>query len=181
MRMLTDIERKKLLLGETKEIDPLWLGLYGEALSDRSLSPALKAFFLRIDEQPMDRAYSAWFPELVAAREQLMLAVRNLYGQEFLRLFAGLDTYRLWSAQTMLDGIQDRMLKSVLLDLITVKDDTESHTAILDHFSRATTANDRISALAPSIAARPPNGSKFSRKPTPKCIRISPDTPTTSE
>ena len=147
MRMLTDIERKKLLLGETKEIDPLWLGLYGEAISDRSLSPALKALFLRIDEQPMDRAYSAWFTELVAAREQLMLSLRNLYGQEFLRLFAGLDTYRLWSAQTMLDGLQDRMLKSVLLELITVKDDTESHTAILDHFSRATTANDRISAL----------------------------------
>ena len=148
MRVLTDIERKKLLLGEPKAIDPLWLGLYGEALSDSSLSPALKAFFLRIDEQPMDRTYSAWFPELVAAREQLMLAVHNLYGQELLRRFGGLDTYRLWSAETMLDGLQDRMLKSVLLELITVKDDTESHTTILDHFSRATTANDRISALS---------------------------------
>ena len=39
------------------------------------------------------------------------------------------------------------MLKNVLLELITVKDATDSHAVILDHFSRATTANDRISAL----------------------------------
>jgi aminopeptidase N len=148
MRMLTDRERKKLLLGETKEIDPLWLGLYGEALSDNSLSTALKAFFLRIDEQPMDRAYSAWFPELAAVREQLMRAVHNLYGEEFLRRFEELDTYRLWSAETLLDGLQDRMLKSVLLELIAVKDNTESHAVILDHLRRATSANDRISALS---------------------------------
>jgi aminopeptidase N len=148
MRVLTDIERKKLLLGQANDIDPLWLGLYGEALSDSSLSPALAAFFLRIDEQPVDRAYSAWFPELVAAREQLMLAVHNLYRQEFLRRFNSLDTYRPWSAETMLDGLQDRMLKSVLLELVTVKDATESHAVILDHFRRATVANDRISALS---------------------------------
>jgi aminopeptidase N len=148
MRMLTDIERKKLLLGESREIDPLWLGLYGEILSDDSLRPALKAFFLRIDEQPMDRTYSAWFPELVDAREQLMLSVHNLYRQELHERFERLDTYALRSAETLLDGIEDRQLKSVLLDLLTVKDTTESHMTILDHFRRATTANDKVSALA---------------------------------
>ncbi len=147
MRMLTDIERKKLLLNETRDIDPLWLGLYGEILSDSSLSPSLKSFFLRIDEQPMDRAYCAWFPDLVKAREQLMLAVHNLYGQELLRLFDSLDTYRLWSPETLMDGLEDRMLKNILLELINAEDTTESHVAILDHFRRATTANDRISAL----------------------------------
>ncbi len=148
MRMLTDIERKKLLLGETKQIDPLWLGLYGEILSDSSLSPALKTFFLKIDEQPMDRAYSAWFPELVRAKEQLMLAVHNLYRQELQEQFEGLDTYGLWSAQTLLDGLEDRMLKNVLLELIAVKDSTQSHMTILDHFRRSTAANDKVSALA---------------------------------
>ncbi len=147
MRMLTDIERRKLLLGETREIDPLWLGLYGEILSDSSLPPALKAFFLRIDEQPMDRTYSAWFPELVRAREKLMLSVHDLYRQELQEQFDRLDTYALWSAETLLNGIEDRQLKSVLLDLITVKDTTESHMIILDHFRRATTANDKASAL----------------------------------
>ena len=148
MRMLTDIERKKLLdLGETKEIDPLWLGLYGEILSDNSLPSALKAFFLRIDEQPMDRTYSAWFPELVNAREQLMLSIHNLYRQELQEQFDRLDTYALWSAETLLDGLEDRLLKNVLLELITVKDTTESHMTILDHFRRATAANDKVSAL----------------------------------
>ncbi len=148
MRKLTDIERKKLLVGEATEIDPLWLGLYGEILSDRSLTPALKTFFLRIDEQPMDRRYSAWFPELVNAREKLMFSVHDLYRQELREQFERLDTYALWSAETLLKGIEDRQLKSVLLELLTVRDTTESHMIILDHFRRATTANDKVSALA---------------------------------
>ncbi|MGO8942568.1 MAG: DUF3458 domain-containing protein [Syntrophobacteraceae bacterium] len=148
MRMLTDIERKKLLNpGETKKIGPLWLGLYGEILSDSSLPPALKAFFLRIDEQPMDRTYSAWFPELVDAREKLMLSVHNLYRQELQEQFDRLDTYAPWSAETVLDGLEDRLLKNVLLELITVKETTLGHMTILDHFRRATTANDKVSAL----------------------------------
>ncbi|SPF47876.1 Peptidase M1, membrane alanine aminopeptidase [Syntrophobacter sp. SbD1] len=147
MRMLTDIERKKLLDAGTGEIDPLWLGLYGEVLSDNSLPSALKAFFLRIDEQPMDRTYSAWFPELVRAREQLMISIHNLYRQELQEQFDRLDTYSLWSAQTLLDGIEDRQLKNVLLELLTAKDTTDSHMTILDHFRRATTANDKVSAL----------------------------------
>ncbi len=147
MRMLNDIERKKLLLNQSSEIDPLWLGLYGEMLSDSSASSALKAFFLRIDEQPMDRAYSAWFPELVRAREQLMLAVHNLYGQELQEQFDALDTYGMWSPETLLDGLEHRQLKNILLELITVKDTTRSHMVILDHFRRATAANDKVSAL----------------------------------
>ena len=147
MRMLTDIERKKLLLGETKEIDPLWLGLYGEMLSDNSLPSALKAYFLKIDEQPMDRRYSAWFPELVSAREQLMLSVHDLYRQELQEQFDRLDTYSLTSEETLLEGIEDRQLKSVLLELLTVRDTTECHMTILEHFRRSTTANDKVSAL----------------------------------
>jgi aminopeptidase N len=148
MRMLTDIERKKLLLDETSEIGPMWLGLCGEILSDSSVSPALKAFFLRIDEQPMDRAYSAWFPELVRAKEQLMLAVYDLYGPELQERFDSLDTYGPWSTEALLDGLEDRQLKNVLFELITVKDTTGSHMVILDHFRRATAANDKVSALA---------------------------------
>ncbi len=147
MRVLTDMERKRLLLGETSEVDPLWLGLYGEILADVSLPSALRAFFLRIDEQPMDRKYCAWFPELVAARRHLMSSVHNLYSRQLLEQFENLDTYSLWSSRTLLEGIEDRQLKSVLLDLIAAKDTTESHRTILDHFRRATTANDRVSAL----------------------------------
>lgn len=148
MRKLTDIERKKILTGETGEIDPEWLGLYGEILEDKSVPSAVKSFFLRIDEQPVDRAYCAWFPELVSAREQLMTAVHDLYIQHLKRVFEGLDTYRLWSPDTLLEGLQDRMLKNVLLELITVRDTTEGHMIILDHYRQATAASDRVSALA---------------------------------
>ncbi|MGC8491852.1 MAG: DUF3458 domain-containing protein [Syntrophobacteraceae bacterium] len=147
MRMLTDIERKKLLLEQKVEISPLWLGLYGEILSDTSLPSALRSFFLRIDEQPMDRSYCAWFPELAAARRQLMLSVHNLYAREMREQFENLNTYAFWSPGALLDGLEDRQLKSVLLDLITVKESTEAHAIILDHFRRATIANDKVSAL----------------------------------
>ncbi|MDR3553615.1 MAG: DUF3458 domain-containing protein [Syntrophobacteraceae bacterium] len=147
MRMLTDIERKKLLRGETTEVSPLWLGLYGEILSDASTPPALKAFFLRIDEQPMDRSYCAWFPELAAARQRLMLAVHDLYVRQLREQFEGLDTYAPWSTRALLQGIEERQLKSVLLDLIAVKDSPEIHQIVLDHFRRATIANDKVSAL----------------------------------
>ena len=133
MRQLTDIERVKLLRNEKTPVDPAWLGLYGEILSDGGLPSALKAYFLRIDEQPMDRAYSAWFPELVRAREELMLAVNNLYRSELHEEFDRLDTYADWSPRAMMEGMEDRMLKWVLLDLIAVSDRTESHMTILNH------------------------------------------------
>ncbi|MCE5334339.1 MAG: DUF3458 domain-containing protein, partial [Desulfobacteraceae bacterium] len=147
MRVLTDAERIKLLLSPAERIDVAWLGLYGELLADDGLTPALKSYFLRIDEQPMDRAYSTWFPELVQARESLMLAVNGLYGSELRERFEKLQTYVPWSAATMLDGLEDRMLKSVLFELLTVKDSPESNATILEHYRRASTANDKVSAL----------------------------------
>jgi aminopeptidase N len=147
MRQLTDIERIKLLRDEKAPVDPGWLGLFGEILSASSLPSALKAYFLRIDEQPMDRAYSTWFPELVRAREALMLAVNNLYMSDLQEQFDRLDTYADWSPRAMMEGMQDRMLKWVLLDLIAISDRTESHMTILNHFRLATMANDKVSAL----------------------------------
>ena len=95
----------------------------------------------------MDRGYCAWFPELAAARRHLMLAVHNLYAWELREQFENLDTYAPWSASTMLEGVEERQLKSVLLELIAVEDTPETHAVILSHFHRATTANDKVSAL----------------------------------
>ena len=55
MRRLTDRERINLLMDPGYVIDPQWIRLYGEILADRSLPAALKAYFLRIEEQPLDR------------------------------------------------------------------------------------------------------------------------------
>lgn len=148
MRRLTDIERVKLLHDPDAAIDPCWQGVYGEILRDAKLPPALKSFFLRIDEQPINRTYVAWFPELACARETLMHSVSTLYWSELLELFESIDSYELWTANTFARGIEDRMLKSVLLDTIAVGDTTESHMIILNHLRKATTANDKVSALA---------------------------------
>jgi aminopeptidase N len=147
LRQLTDRERIKLLLNPDDIVAAEWLSLYGEILSDAAIPAALKAYFLRVDEQPMDRKYAAWYHELVFAREKLMTAVNRLYKDKLLELFFGLDTYSISRRRSPKDGIEDRLLKNILLDLIAIEDGPESHRVVLDHFRSATTATDRVAAL----------------------------------
>ena len=134
MRRLTDIQRIRLLQDPTAEVEDSWLSVYREILMDRGLSPALKAYFLRIDEQPLNREYCTWFPELVAAREKLMLAVNRAFRDVLKATFSSLDTYSPRTAPN--DGIEDRILKHALLELIAIDDSPDSHLLILEHFPR---------------------------------------------
>ena len=147
VRQLTDSERIKLLHDPEAQTDSNWLDLYGRILADADLSYSLKAFFLRIDEQPMDRTYSTWYQELVAARESLMLAVSRRWRGRLMEQFNRLDTYSLSGGQSQRDGIESRMLKNTLLELIAIEDSEESHKIVSDHFYAATTATDRVAAL----------------------------------
>jgi len=147
VRQLTDIERIKLLQNPEAQIDSNWLDLYGLILTDTHLSYSLKSYFLRIDEQPMDRGYSTWYQELVTARESLMLAVNRNWRGRLIEQFNRLDTYSLSGKQSQRDGIEARMLKNTLLELIAIEDSEESHKIALDHFYSATTATDRVAAL----------------------------------
>jgi aminopeptidase N len=145
MRRLTDHQRVKLLLDPDHTIDPHWVALYGEILADRTLPAALKAYFIRIDEQPLDREYCTWCRELVIAREKLMLAVNRAFSKDLREAFYRVDTYR--PRPSPKDGIEDRILKHVLLDLIVVDDSPESHKLIMEHYRSATTSADRVAAL----------------------------------
>ena len=145
MRQLTDLQRIRLLEDPEAEVDQGWLTLYGDVLRDRGIPRTLKPFFLRIDEQPMDRRYSTWYREQVVAREKMMLAVNRLYRDGLVELFHEVDTYRPMTSPK--DGIEERMLKQVLLDLIAIDDTPDSHRLVLDHLRAATTATDRVSAL----------------------------------
>jgi aminopeptidase N len=145
MRRLTDRERINLLMDPGHVIDPQWIRLYGEILGDRSLPAALKAYFIRIEEQPLDREYCTWYRELVVVREKLMLAVNRAYGNDLKDAFHQVDTYR--PRQSPRDGIEDRILKHVLLDLIVIDDSSDSLGLIMDHYRAATTAADRVAAL----------------------------------
>jgi aminopeptidase N len=147
MRRLTDLERVGLLENADEGVSEEWLALYGRILSDPNLPPSLKAYFLRIDEQPMNRDYSTWFQELVIAREKLMRAVNGCYRSDLLEQFARLHTYDTSKRRSPKDGIEERMLKNVLLDLIVIDDSGESHEVIFDHFSKGTTATERVAAL----------------------------------
>jgi aminopeptidase N len=147
VRQLTDIERTKLLHDPKAQINSSWLDLCGQILGDADLSYSLKSYFLRIDEQPMDRGYSTWYQELVAARESLMLAINRRWRGRLIEQFNRLDTYSLSGAPSLKDGIEGRMLKNTLLELILIEDSEESHMIALEHFYSATTATDRVAAL----------------------------------
>jgi aminopeptidase N len=147
MRKLTDGQRIKILNDPEAPIDDHWLKLYEDILREESLPSALKAYFLRIDEQPLDRGYCTWYPELVEARDKLMTSVNRLYRNELVDRFQRLNTYIDPGFESPRAGIQERMLKQVLLDLIAVDDSTDSHRLILNHFRAATTATDRVAAL----------------------------------
>lgn len=144
MRKLTDISRLRLLEDPEAGISEEWIEVYGGFLADEKLPASLKSYFLRIDEQPMDRSYATWYPELVAAKERLMLAVNSRYKKELVRQLEGLDKSK---AGTMRDGIERRMLKAVLLELIAIDDKPESHRLVIDSFNKATTASERVVAL----------------------------------
>ena len=147
MRRLTDRQRIKLLKDPDAVVDGGWLDVYGEILSDPGVPPSLMAYFLRIDEQPMDREYCTWYPELVAAREKLMLAANGRFRDRLMERFTALNTYSPAAGGSPGEEMEKRLLKQVLLDLIVVDDTPESHRLMLDHLRSATVANDRYSAL----------------------------------
>lgn len=147
-RRFTDTQRVRLLLEPGSAVDPKWLEIYGAILGDETLPPALKAYFLRIEEQPMDRSYCTWYPELVLAREEMMLAVNRAHRAGLLDRFRELEVQTASKHGSPKDGIEERMLKQVLLDAIVIDDSSESHHLILDSWRRAATATERVGALA---------------------------------
>ncbi len=145
MRQLTDIQRVRLLRDPGSAIDPSWLTVYRTILEDSDLPTGLKAYCLRIDEQPLDREYVSWYREMVVAREMLMSAVNSSCREILVACFHELDTYR--PRKSPRDGIEDRILKNVLLELIAIDDTPDSHRLILDHYLAATSATDRVASL----------------------------------
>ncbi len=144
-RKLTDRERVKLLHDINSDVDGRWLELYGSLLKDPTLSPSLKAYFLKIEEQSLDRRYCVWYPELVAAKDRLTAEVNRAWKPELIAAFNSLDTYR--SSVSPRDGIEERLLKAVLLELATADDSTEGHELILNHFRNGITSTDKVAAL----------------------------------
>jgi aminopeptidase N len=147
MRQLTEQQRIRLLTEQDAEVETDWLEIYGNTLLDSHLPAGLKAYFLRIDEQPIERLYCTWYRELVEVRDKLMLAVNGVFRGLLRKQFLELDTYRCAADESLSQGIENRMLKQVLLDLIVVDDSAESHELIFAHLGSASTAQDRVSAL----------------------------------
>jgi aminopeptidase N len=152
MRKLTDRVRVALLetpdieAANVEEIGAEWLALYAELLADRTLPPALKAYFLRIDESPIDRRYTTWYQELVTVREAMARAVNRRFRSELLKEFEASKSATVVGTGPSA-GIEERLYRNVLLELISVDDMPESHALLIDTFSAATNTTERVAAL----------------------------------
>ncbi len=144
-RRYTDLQRVRLLNQPDAPIDQGWINLFGELLADRNIASSAKSFLLRIDEQPLDRSYSSWHTELVDVRERLTRMVNMTYKSNIVEEFESLDTYKDKSSSRC--GIEDRILKQTLLEIIAIDDAPDSHDLIRRHYKRATSATDKIGAL----------------------------------
>ena len=146
MRRLTDAERIKLIKDPNAEVSPEWLGIYSSIASDMTLSPGLKAYFLRIDEQSMSREYLPMYRERYSARIALLKAVADNCMDGLLEAWHAVDTYK--RAQEPVDGIEERQLKAVLLRSIVEKQTPEVYELASKHFHAAWSISDRTAALS---------------------------------
>ncbi|MEJ5349066.1 MAG: M1 family metallopeptidase [Desulfosoma sp.] len=145
-RQLTDLERVRLMTHPTSTVSDTWLNVFGKLLQNAALPWALKAAMLRIDEQPLDRRYAAWFSELVRAREALMKAVSSRFHEDLVCTFQ--EVQSILNPQDPLPvGIQKRELFGVLVDLLAVADTPAVHDMLLDHLRQAHTASERFRIL----------------------------------
>ncbi len=153
IRKLTDRVRCALIEDPDAGIDEEWLEIYGAFISMSGLSPAIKAYLLRIDEQPLDRRYTAFYREQVIARDSIVSAVNTRYRDKLLEVFNAIPaapaaaSSGAVSGEEISSGIERRMLKNLLLELITYDDTPESHSLILSYLSEATTPTERVAAL----------------------------------
>ena len=145
MRRLTDRQRVALLKDPSAAIEPAWLETYGQLLKQKDLPPGVKAYLLRIDEQPLDRDYLAWYPEQVAARRRLVAQINQRFATEVVAAYQALDTRA--PRASLAEGLEERMLAGVLLEIIAHRDDEPSQELVLQHHLKATTAADRVTGL----------------------------------
>jgi aminopeptidase N len=146
MRRVTDIERIKLINNINSNISDEWIDLYSSILQDESLQPGLKAYFLRIEEQSLDRQYLPSYRERYAARIRLLKTVSEACMDDLLDTFNKTDTYA--PAKSADDGLDSRRLKAVLLRTIIEADTPAAHKIAEDHLKNAWNISDKVSALS---------------------------------
>jgi aminopeptidase N len=157
MRMLTDIERIRLIENPGAAIDEAWLAVFESILCDDAIPPGLKAYLLRIEEQSIDRRYLAWYRERHAARRTLLAAVARRCADGLRRTWDALDTYA--PARAPKDGVEERRLKGVLLRTLIEARSDDVMALAEDHFHRAWSMTDRLSALTClTLAGHPRRG-----------------------
>lgn len=146
MRRLTDVERIKLVNDKDSTVSEEWLETYHSLLMDTSLAHGIKCYLLRIDELSLDRRYLPFYRERYDARIRLLKVVSEKFLDDLIGIYQSLDTYS--APASPRDGLDIRMLKAVLLRVITEADRRETHQLTEEHLRRAWNMSDKVSALS---------------------------------
>ncbi|MFW5871308.1 MAG: DUF3458 domain-containing protein [Verrucomicrobiota bacterium] len=146
MQRLTDIEKIRLIQKPDAAISKLWVATYLASLEDESMPPGLSAHILGINEQTLSRKYVPHYRERYNARTALLRKVSASMQDQLLQRFHSVDTYTRGSIPG--DGIEERMLKAVLLRALIELDTPEIHELAEAHFRKAWNITDKVNALA---------------------------------
>jgi aminopeptidase N len=145
MRCLTDQQRIRLIEDPEAAVDTAWLDLYIELLADTAIGPGLKAYLLRIDEQPMQRAHLPNYRACNRVYRHLQRAVAEHDFSAWVSAFNAVDTTTRGSRPR--DGLEERHLKATLLETLCSSDCAASQALAENHFTVAWNFSDRLSAL----------------------------------
>lgn len=146
MRRLTDQERLRLLDTPGTDISEAWRETYAELVRESSLRPGLKAHLLGISEASLRRDTLPRYRERVVARERLLHSVADHCMGDLVDAHRAVDTTRRGAAPA--DGLEERMLKGVLLRTLIEANTTEAQAVAEAHFRDAWHITDRIHALS---------------------------------
>lgn len=155
VRRVTDLERIRLVEDIRASVSDAWLDLYGDLIADTAMPAGLKSYFLRIDEQAMDRSYLTRYRVLYAARKKLMETVADRHMARLVDVYQATDTYARGTEPR--DGIEERRLKVILLGLISAANTTRTHELAEAHFRKAWNISDRLGALSALYRSDHPN------------------------
>ncbi len=145
MQRLTDIEKINLITDPDSRISELWIKTYRSVLEDNSIPAGLSAHILGINEQTLSRRYVPFYREKYNARITLLREISASMQNQLLDRFNSVNTYK--RPSTPRDGIEERMLKAVLLRSLIELDTPEIHELAEAHFRKAWNITDKVNAL----------------------------------
>lgn len=154
MRQLTDLERVRLIDDPAARPSAAWCALFAELAADPTLPPAVAAYLLTVERQPLDRRYLPRPVERHRAWQSLHRAAAAACGETaLLAAFERVDTT---TRRPVREGVEARQLKGVLAGLLCALGSPTAWSRVERHFHDAWNITDKLATAAALYASDAP-------------------------